>query len=65
MYMKDWIEKLDAFLEFNEEDILRNKGKVSQKVAKKLDEQEFDKFKVIREKNYQNDFDRYLSHKQK
>ncbi|MFP4547297.1 MAG: virulence RhuM family protein [Fidelibacterota bacterium] len=63
MYMNDWIEKLDAFLEFNEEEILQNKGKVSQKVARELAEQEFDKFKVIREKNYQNDFDRYLSQK--
>ena len=42
MYMKDWIGKLDAFLKFNERDILHNAGKVSNEVATALAEREFE-----------------------
>lgn len=58
MYMKDWVEKLDAFLRFNEQDILENAGKVSHEVAVALAEQEFEKFSRIQEENYISDFDR-------
>src|SRR5690625_4235245 len=40
MYMKDWVERLDAFLGFNEQDILNNRGKVSRKVADRLAEKQ-------------------------
>ena len=40
MYMKNWIEKLDAFLQFNEEAILQDKGKISHEIAKTLAEKE-------------------------
>lgn len=33
MYMKDWVQKLDAFLQFNEEAILKNAGTVTHEVA--------------------------------
>ena len=36
MHMKDWTEKLNAFLQFNDRDILENSGKVSRAVAEKL-----------------------------
>lgn len=58
MYMKDWVEKLNAFLRFNERDILQNVGKVSHEVALALAEQEFEKFSRIQERNYISDFDR-------
>ena len=44
MAMKDWIAKLDAFLRFNEKDVLTNPGKVSAEVAKELAEKEFGKY---------------------
>jgi hypothetical protein len=44
MYMKDWIDKLNAFLQFNERDILKNAGKVSKVVADKIATQEYEKF---------------------
>ena len=44
MTMKDWAVKLDAFLQFNEKDILNNPGKVSAAVAKELAEKEFEKY---------------------
>ena len=44
MFMKDWRQKLDAFLEFNEQEILTNAGSVSKKVADALAEKTYDKF---------------------
>ena len=44
MTMKDWVTKLDAFLRFNEKDVLTNPGKVSAEVAKELAEKEFEKY---------------------
>jgi hypothetical protein len=58
MYMRDWIEKLDAFLRFNEKDILQNSGRVSQEVAKALAEKEFKKFARKQDRDYISDFDR-------
>ncbi|MFA6409160.1 MAG: virulence RhuM family protein [Gammaproteobacteria bacterium] len=58
MYMKDWIFKLDAFLKFNEQQILDNAGLVSHEVAESLALSEYDKYRVIQDKNYISDFDR-------
>ena len=58
MYMKDWVEKLNAFLEFNEEEILTNAGKISRKVAEELALTEYKAYKIIQDKNYISDFDR-------
>lgn len=44
MTMKNWAERLDAFLKFNEMDLLTNAGKVSAEVAKKLAESELEKY---------------------
>ncbi len=60
MYMKDWTKKLNAFLKFNEEEILTNTGKVSHKVAEALAMKEYDKFKKIQDKNYVSDFDKEI-----
>ena len=46
MTMKDWIEKLNAFLQFNGKEILHNAGKISASIAKELAYKEYDKFKV-------------------
>lgn len=58
MKMKDWIDKLDAFLEFNDYEILQDAGSLSHKVAKKLAEGEFDQFRVVQDKEYESDFDK-------
>src|SRR5262249_54121737 len=44
LYMRDWREKLDGFLRFNERDILKDAGRVSAEVAQKLTLEEYDKF---------------------
>jgi len=60
MKMADWIEKLDAFLQFNEYELLQNAGKISSAVAKQLAHQEYDKFRVIQDQNFESDFDRSI-----
>lgn len=64
MYMKDWIQKLDAFLQFNEEDILQNNGKVTHEIAKAFAESEFEKYRAIQDKTYKSDFDLFLQNVQ-
>jgi hypothetical protein len=60
MYMKDWVEKLDAFLRFNEEAVLKNQGQVSHEIAIALAETEYEKYRVIRDKVMESDFDKEL-----
>ncbi|MBN1684927.1 MAG: virulence RhuM family protein [Gammaproteobacteria bacterium] len=57
MTMKDWAEKLNAFLKFSEHEILTNAGKISHEVAKELALGEYEKYRVIQDKNYISDFD--------
>ena len=58
MKMSDWVVKLDAFLQFNDYEVLQNSGKVSAAVAKRLAEKEYDKFAPIQDRDYISDFDR-------
>ena len=58
MYMKNWIIKLDAFLQFNEEAVLKHQGKVSHEVALALAETEFEKYKISQDKLIETDFDK-------
>lgn len=57
MTMKDWAEKLDKFLEFNEYGILEDKGKVSKIVAENKADKEYSRFRVKQDKEYKSDFD--------
>lgn len=58
MKMADWVLKMDAFLQFNEYKILKDAGKVSHEVAKKLAEKEYEKYRVIQDKSFESDFDK-------
>ncbi|HDR50592.1 MAG TPA: cell filamentation protein Fic [Mariniphaga anaerophila] len=60
MRMKDWVEKLDAFLQFYDYSVLKNAGKISGEVAKQLAIGEFEKFRVIQDENYESDFDKEI-----
>ncbi|MBU4511668.1 virulence RhuM family protein [Patescibacteria group bacterium] len=60
MTMRDWIVKLNAFLKFSEHEILTNAGKVSHEVAEALALKEYEKYRVIQDKNYISDFDREI-----
>jgi len=64
MTMKDWIAKLDAFLEFTEHEILKHQGKVSHEVAKALAEEELRKFQLIQDRSFESDFDKDLKNRE-
>lgn len=60
MYMVDWIKKLDAFLQFNEEEILYDKGKVTASIARSFAETELEKYRALQDRCYNSDFDRLI-----
>ena len=60
MYMKDWVQKLDSFLQFNEKAILQNAGKISHELAIQKAENEFEKFRTNQLNKYESDFDREI-----
>lgn len=58
MKMADWVERLNAFLDFNGFEVLDNPGKVSAEVAKKLAEEQYEKFRVKQDDAFESDFER-------
>jgi hypothetical protein len=58
MSMTDWVQKLDAFLQFNDYNILKNAGSISHEVAKQLAEDQFEKFRIDQDRLYESDFDK-------
>lgn len=60
MTMEDWASKLDAFLQFNDAEVLQDKGKVTAAIAKVFAESEFEQYRVIQDQLYQSDFDRLM-----
>jgi len=65
MNMEDWVGYLDRFLELSDYPILRNKGKVSALEAKLKAEAEYEKYRVVQDKNYLSDFDKLILLEQK
>lgn len=57
MTMADWASKLDAFLKFNDAEILQNKGKVTSEIAKDFAESEFEQYRENVGKTTQNTVD--------
>ncbi|WP_379963746.1 virulence RhuM family protein [Epilithonimonas sp. UC225_85] len=60
MKMTDWVDRLDRFLSFNEYEILNDAGKVTSKFAKIFAESEYEKFRVIQDKEFKSDFDKVV-----
>jgi len=60
MTMKDWSGKLNAFLQFNEREILDSPGKVSHAIAKAFAESEFEKYRIKQDLLFESDFDRQI-----
>lgn len=61
MTMSDWASKLDAFLQFNDAEILHDRGKVTATIAKSFAESEFEQYRIIQDRLYQSDFDRLIA----
>ena len=60
MTMEDWATRLNRFLEFNEHEILQDNGRVTHEIAKAFAESEFEKYRVIQDRLYESDFDRFM-----
>ncbi len=60
MRMNDWVEKLNAFLKFNEKEILGDMGKISHEVAEALALGEYEKYRKEQDRDYISDFDREI-----
>lgn len=60
MSMDDWAKRLDGFLEFNGTELLTGAGKISAEKAKLHAETEFEKYRIIQDRVFTSDFDRYL-----
>ena len=58
MKMTDWVQKLDAFLAFNEYDVLTDAGQVSAEVAKRLAFDQYEKYRVRQDREFESDFER-------
>jgi len=60
MTMEDRKKRLDVFLQFNEREVLDSPGKVTHKVAEGFALSEFEKYRVIQDKLFESDFDKFL-----
>ena len=60
MSMEDWAKRLDGFLEFNGNELLTGPSKISAEQAKLHAETEYEKYRVIQDRLYESDFDRFL-----
>jgi hypothetical protein len=60
MFMKDWVKFLTNFLQLSNYPILKDKGKVSMLEAKLKAEKEFEKYRVIQDREYESDFDKEI-----
>lgn len=60
MSMEDWAIKLDKFLEFNEYELLENKGKISKNKADNKANSEYEQFRIIQDREYVSDFDKII-----
>lgn len=58
--MHDWAHKLNAFLKFNEKEILDNSGKVTAEIAQTFAESEFEKYRILQDRFYESDFDKEM-----
>jgi len=60
MTMEDWANRLDIFLQADDRELLTNAGKISAQIAKDHAESEYEKYRVIQDKLFENDFDKQI-----
>jgi hypothetical protein len=59
MTMEDWATRMDIILEAGGDAVLDDAGKISAEYAKTFAEAEFEKYRVIQDKLFESDFDRF------
>ena len=60
MTMEDWAKRIDIYLAADDLDVLQNPGKITAAIAKDHAETEFEKYRIIQDKLFMSDYDRYL-----
>lgn len=60
MTMEDWSKRLDLFLMADDREILQDSGKITAEIAKSKAETEFEKYRIIQDRMFMSDFDKYL-----
>ena len=58
--MEDWSKRLDLFLMADDRELLKDAGKITAEIAKSKAETEFEKYRIIQDKQFISDYDRYL-----
>lgn len=58
MTMEDWSKRLDMFLQVADRDVLKDSGKITAQIAKAHAESEFEKYRIVQDRLFENDFDR-------
>ena len=61
MSMANWASKMDAFLQFNDAEILQDEGKVTAAVSNAFAESEFEQYRIIQDRLYQSNFGRLVA----
>ena len=61
MTMEDWAKRIDLILEAGGDSVLDNAGRITAGFAKQFAEAKFEKYRVIQDKNFSSDFDRFIS----
>ena len=60
MTMEDWSKRLDLFLMADDREVLQDAGKITEEIAKAKAETEFEKYRVIQDRLFISDFDKYM-----
>ena len=60
MTMEDWETRLNGFLTLWNPEVLKDAGRISAELAKTKAETEFEKYRIVQDRLYQSDFDRFL-----
>lgn len=60
MTMEDWYKRLDLFLMADDREVLQNAGKITTEIAKEKAESEFEKYRIVQDRLFMSDFDKYL-----
>ncbi|MDX4060804.1 virulence RhuM family protein [Aliarcobacter skirrowii] len=60
MTMEDWAKRLDKFLDADDREILKDSGKITKKIANEKAISEFEKYRVVQDRVFMNDFDKLL-----
>ena len=60
MTMEDWATRLDKFLDADDREILKDSGKITKKIANEKAISEFEKYRVVQDRLFMNDFDKLL-----